>query len=307
MRVVFMGTPDFAVPSLRALIASHDVVAAYTRPDAASGRGSVLRPSPVKEVALEHGIEVRQPRSLRDPAEVASLAELEPDVIVVAAYGMILPAEVLDVPPLGCINVHASLLPRWRGAAPIQRAILAGDEFTGVSIMRMEIGLDTGPFCAVASTPVDGKSTAALTAELAELGASALIDALDRIGEGACTWTEQNDASATYAEKIAKADVALSPDLSVGDLLARVRASSPQAPARLAIADRGATVLEAGTSPSPMAPGAVACSKRSLLIGAADGAIEVTRVKPDGKGPMAACDWARGARLDETCCWTADR
>lgn len=306
MRVVFMGTPEFAVPSLDALIATHDVIAVYTRPDSVSGRGRGLRPSPVKCVAEEAGVAVRQPASLRDPAEVSALKALDPDIIVVAAYGMILPADVLDIPRYGCINVHASLLPRWRGAAPIQRAILAGDEFVGVSIMRMETGLDTGPYCRTAGTPVDDKTTEELVAELAVLGADTLIQALDALAAGACEWVEQDESSVTYAEKIAKLDVAISPTLGVREALARVRASSPQAPSRVQIGGRGATVLRATLGTDSVEPGHVACTKHAIVLGMADGSIEIEQVKPDGKSAMAACDWARGARLDEDSTWQAD-
>lgn len=303
MRVVFMGTPEFAVPSLRALAARHDVVAVYTRPDAISGRGGGRRPSPVKAAALELGIDVLQPMSLRDASEVSRLAALEPDVAVVAAYGLILPPGILDVPRLGCVNVHASLLPRWRGAAPVQRAILAGDETAGVSIMRMEAGLDTGPYCVTARTTVDAKTTETLTSELAVLGADALIAGLDRIEQGTCEWTAQEESLVTYADKITKADVALSPELTAESALARVRASSPQAPARIALGGRMATVLDATATSADVLPGGVACAKRSLVLGVADGAVEVLLVKPDGKGPMAGCDWARGARFDGSTTW----
>lgn len=307
MRVVFMGTPEFAVPSLHALVARHVVVGVYTRPDSVSGRGGALRPSPVKQAALDLDLPVYQPGSLREPAEVATLTDIAPDVIVVAAYGMILPREVLDIPRFGCINVHASLLPRWRGAAPIQRAILAGDEIAGVSIMRMEVGLDTGPFCKTAETPIGDKTTQDLVNELANLGAAALIDALESVESEKCEWIEQNEAEVTYADKITKADVALSPDLSVDQALARVRASSPQAPSKMEIDGRRATILRASRGTAQVAPGDASCTKHAVILGFADGSIEVDAVKPDGKGTMIACDWARGARFNERSSWQADR
>ncbi len=303
MRAVFMGTPEFAVPSLRALAEHHDVVAAYTRPDAASGRGRTLRSSPVKQLAAELGIEVRQPPTLREPAAVAELAALAPDVIVVAAYGLILPPEVLAVPPLGAINVHGSLLPRWRGAAPVQRAILAGDIETGVVIMQIEEGLDTGPFTEPVTVEIAGKSAAELTAELAEKGAGALIRALAAIEAGTVVWTPQDESQATYAAKIEKPDVALTPDISVADALRRVRASTPQAPARLAICGRSATVTEAFEAEEDVVPGGLACRKHALVIGFTDGSVLVERVKPDGKAEMPGCDWARGARFDDSGSW----
>lgn len=305
MRVVFMGTPEFAVPSLRALVAHHDVVAVYSRPDAVSGRGRTLRPSPVTQAAQGLGIEVRQPATLKDPAEADALRALTPDIVVVAAFGMILPADILAIPPLGCINVHASLLPRWRGAAPIQRAILAGDEYAGVAIMRMEPGLDTGPYCASARVPVGDKNATDLGAELAELGANTLIEALDRIGNGTCEWIDQDESLVTYAEKISKADVALDPSLGAEEARSRVRASSAQAPARIALGGRGITILDATPSDMELAQGGAACTKHGLVLGFADGALEVRQVKPDGKGVMLGCDWARGARFDDTTNWKA--
>ena len=178
MRIVFMGTPAFAADILEEVAQQQDVVAVYTRPDAISGRGNKLEPSPVKATALKLGLPVYTPPTLRTEAVQQELAAFEPDVIVVAAYGAILPKEVLDIPRLGCFNVHASLLPRWRGAAPIERALLAGDEEVGVCIMAMEEGLDTGDYCISRSIEVRNQSAEALTAELAELGAQALLVAL---------------------------------------------------------------------------------------------------------------------------------
>lgn len=315
-----MGTPAFAVPSLDALTHAHDVIAVYTRPDSAAGRGSGLRPSAVKSLALELGIEVRQPETLRDPVVQQGLRDLCADMGVVAAYGFILPPEVLSATRGGFLNVHASLLPRWRGAAPIQRAILAGDERTGVSIMRMEAGLDTGPYCEVASTPMETKSAEALASELSELGAQALLAALRRIESGDCRWTPQEESAVTYAEKISKDDVRLAPDLPAQELLRRVRASSRQAPAHVHVGTSGLTVLAAraagtaeiasetgGGSDSSVSAGAVLIAKGRVLLGAIDGAIELLRVKPDGRREMDAGDWARGANLSAGTRWSAAR
>ena len=194
MRVVFMGTPAFAATILDDLAEQHDVAAVYTRPDAVRGRGKRLEPSPVKAAAERRGLRVLTPRTLRDEAAQRELASFAPDVICVAAYGAILPKEVLDIPRFGCLNVHASLLPRWRGAAPIERAILAGVEEAGVCIMRMEEGLDTGAYCVCRTAIVDGKSASELTDELADLGSHALLTALVHVERGAAEWTEQ-DAS----------------------------------------------------------------------------------------------------------------
>jgi methionyl-tRNA formyltransferase len=296
MRVVFMGTPEFAVPTLRALDRAHEVAAVYTRPDAVSGRGAKTRPSAVKAAALELGIEVRQPRTLRDEAEVEALRELQADVIVVAAYGLILPLDVLKAARAGAINVHASLLPRWRGAAPIQRAILEGDTATGVSIMRMEEGLDTGPYCLQVALELDDLTAGEATSRLAELGAVALVDALPAIVAGTAEWTAQDDRLVTYADKIGKDDVALSPDLAAQNALRRIRASGPTAPARIRIAERGLTVIAAHAAESRVVPGGIDARRSGLVLGFSDAAIEVTRVKPEGKGEMEAAAWARGVR-----------
>src|SRR5688500_8570910 len=208
MRIVFMGTPDFAVPTLDALIAAgHDIAAVYSQPPRRAGRGKALRPSPVQRRAEDAGIQVRTPLSLRDAETQQAFAALKPDVAVVAAYGLILPQPILDVPRHGCLNVHASMLPRWRGAAPIQRAILAGDRRTGVTIMRMERGLDTGPMLAVNPTEIDRKTAGELSAELAGMGGALMATVLDRIPEvGAMP---QREAGATYAPKIEKQEARL--------------------------------------------------------------------------------------------------
>ncbi len=303
MRVVFMGTPEFAVPALRALNEHHSVAAVYTRPDAVSGRGSSTRFSPVKEAALELGLSVFQPATLRDPDVWDDLRSLAPDAIIVAAYGLILPPEVLSIAPHGAVNVHASLLPRWRGAAPIQRAILAGDPEVGVSIMQMEEGLDTGAFCVTRTLPVGESSTTRLTEALATAGADALIEALDRIAQGTCDWLSQDPTLVTYAEKIAKADVALDPTLTADQALRRIRASSAQAPSRMTLGGKALTALEAHATSCGIAQGAVALDRTGILIGLADGAIELTTIKPDGKAAMRASDWARGARVSDTTEW----
>ena len=297
MRVVFMGTPEFAVPALVATAQSHSVVAVFTRADAVSGRGSTTKPSPVKVAAQAAGIPVFQPSTLTDPLVQQHIASAAPDVVVVAAYGLLLPREILVIPHLGCINVHASLLPRWRGAAPIHRAVLAGDAETGVSIMRMEEGLDTGPYCIVDRTPIDEKAVPELTDELAALGARALLAALEALEDGTCDWVAQDDQLATYAEKIDKSEVALSPGLRVVDALRRVRASTRQAPSRAVIAGRMVTVLVANKSEAQLSPGATLASKKGLVLGFSDGSLEITLLKPSGKAEMSAADWARGVRL----------
>lgn len=306
MRIVYMGTPRFAVPALEAVASAYDVVGVYTRPDAVSGRGNALRPSPVKEAALARGIPVRQPGSLKDPDEWRVLAGFEPDIVLVAAYGMLLPRDVLDIPSAGCVNIHASLLPRWRGAAPIQRAILSGDHTTGVTIMRMEEGLDAGPYCAQEAVEIGDMDFERLTGALAEAGARLVVPALEGICEGTVSWVDQDPGQATYAAKISKPDTTLEPSLTASQFVRRVRASSPAAPARMRIAGQGMTVLAVQSSTATdLASGAVACSKSGLVLGVSDGAVLATRVKPEGRAAMESTAWICGLRNPDGISWSA--
>jgi methionyl-tRNA formyltransferase len=302
MRVVFMGTPAFAVPSLDALLTSHDVVAVYTRPDRGSGRGKRVTASPVKQRALEAGVTIEQPPTLRAVGVADRLASFSPDVVVVAAYGAILPPDVLAVPRFGCVNVHGSLLPRWRGAAPVQQAILAGDAVTGVSIMLMEEGLDTGPYALQVVVPVDAKTTDGLTADLANAGADSLVATLAAIADGTVEWTPQPADGVTYASKVTAADVALSPEIPVADALRRVRAQSRSAPCRALIVGRRVVVVGASESALELAPGTASCA-RELVLGFADGSLLVDAVVPEGRSKMAGDAFVRGARLDASCTW----
>lgn len=295
MRVVFMGTPDFAVPSLEALAAAHEVALVLTRPDAVRGRGRALVPSPVKARALELGLPVLETSRITDEA-MAALRAAGPDVACVAAYGCILPDEALAVAPGGCVNVHASLLPRWRGAAPIQRAILAGDERTGVSIMRVGHGVDTGAYCAQASTEVGDKDAGALAAELARMGAELLVETLPSVADGTARWVEQDEALVTHAAKIDKAELLLDPADGVRANALRVQASGDTAPARCSVAGRGVRVCAARVGEREVAPGEVAVSHGRAWLGCADGSLEVLRVKPEGKREMEASAWAAGLR-----------
>jgi len=300
-----MGTPEFAVPSLELLAEEHRVVAVYVRPDAASGRGKAVRPGAAKLAAERLGLEVRQPATLRDPETLAALDALDADVVCVAAYGLLLPPAVLASARYGAVNVHASLLPRWRGAAPIQRAILAGDPELGVSIMRMEEGLDTGPYCLQASTPSDDKSADGLTDELARLGARLLVEALPAIADGSAVWTRQDESGVTYAAKVTKDDVAPDPGLGARENVLRVRASSAAAPARMLVGGKGLTLSgarEAGPDDA-LEAGAVAVRGDDVALGTASGTVLVRCVKPDGKAEMEAAAWARGARLGASSTW----
>ncbi|MDH4139608.1 MAG: methionyl-tRNA formyltransferase [Coriobacteriia bacterium] len=303
MRVVFMGTPEFAVAPLSALAGRHDVLAVYTQPDRPRGRGRRLTPSPVKELARQLELPVRQPETLKDPDVVSQLRQLQPDIVCVAAYGLIVPGEVLAVPTHGCVNVHASLLPRHRGAAPVHRAILEGDSVTGVVVMRMEEGLDTGPFTHAVRVPVDEHDVASLTAILAEKGATALVETLDEIEAGIVSWTDQNDADATYAHKVGAADVALEPAIEAETALRRVRASTPSARSRACVHGVPLEVLAAQHTDRQVASGRAYTDKHSLVLGFLDGALRLERVKPAGKAEMDAAAYARGAHIPPDAFW----
>lgn len=295
MRVVFMGTPEFAVPSLRMLAEEHDVELVVTRPDAVRGRGRRLQPSPVKEAALELGIPVAEAARM-DAQTAARVVAAGADVICVAAYGALLPDEVLESAPLGCVNVHASLLPRGRGAAPIQRAVLEGDERVGVSIMRLVSQMDAGPYCRQASIEVGEKPCSQVMGELAELGASELAQALRDMADGTARWTEQDPSQVTFAAKVTKSDMQLDPAATALVNRRRVQASLDAAPARLLVAGRGVRALEARVSDERVPQGALRVLRRRVLLGCADGSLELLRVKPDGKREMDASAWAAGLR-----------
>ncbi len=299
MRVVFMGTPVFAATVLEELARHHEVVGVYTRPDAVRGRGKKLLASPVKELAQSLELPVFEPRSLRTPEAQQELRDLDPDVICVAAYGAILPREVLDIPPYGCLNVHGSLLPRWRGAAPIERAILAGDEEAGVCIMRMEEGLDTGDYCISRSIPIEDKNADELIDELSNLGARALITAIAHLEEDGVRWTAQDESGVTYAEKLGKGELDLDPGDSADVNARRVQASSATHPARCVVADRGVTITRARVASRQEAPASLGCGDatfiaKRLYLGCVSGMIEVLAVKPDGKKEMDARSFAAG-------------
>lgn len=300
MRVVFMGTPDFAVPSLRELASRFEVVLVLTRPDAVRGRGKKLEPSPVKAAALELDIPVMEATRIT-PEVMDRLHEAEADIFCVAAYGCILPDEVLNMAPLGIVNVHASLLPRWRGAAPIQRAILAGDERAGISIMRIGHGVDTGAYCAQASCSVAGKTADELTAELAQLGADLLCDTLPALADETAVWTEQDESLVTHAQKISKAEMRLDPQEGALVNLRRVLASSDAAPARCIAAGKPVRIMRAVAADgdaSMCAAGELVCQSKRIYIGCSDGMLEITSVKPDGKRQMDASAWAAGLHGD---------
>lgn len=293
MRIVFMGTPAFAVPSLHALVGAHDVRLVLTRPDAVRGRGRRLEPSAVKAAATELGIDVLETKRITDDV-MAAIRAAEPDAVVVAAFGCILPDAVLTAAPLGCVNVHASSLPRWRGAAPIQRAILSGDARAGVSIMRVVHDLDAGAYCRQADVEVGEKSCPQVMGELAELGARELLTALDQMADGTAVWVDQDESKVTYARKIEKAEMLLDPAATALDNRRRVQTSLDAAPARMAVAGKGVRVLAARVVEEGVAQGEVLVRHGRVIAGCADGAIELLRVKPDGKREMEASAWAAG-------------
>ena len=286
-----MGTPEFAVPTLDALIAAgHDIAAVYTQPPRPAGRGKGLSPSPVQRRAESTGLEVRTPASLRDPAEQAAFTTLKADVAVVAAYGLILPEPVLAAPHDGCLNVHASLLPRWRGAAPIQRAILAGDRRTGVTIMRMERGLDTGPLLAALPAKIDRKTAGQLTAELAELGAALIVEVLEKLYMVGSR--PQHEALATYAPKIGKEEARLDFRRSAEQVERQVRAFNPAPGAFFEY--RGERIKVLGAEPSALSgePGTVL--DHGLAIACGEGSIVPTQVQRSGRAAMRPDELLRG-------------
>ncbi len=305
MRIVFMGTPQFAAGILENLVDRHEVVAVFTRPDAVSRRGSRMVASPVKQVAQKHGISVYTLQGLRQKPAQDLLRSLAPDIIVVAAYGFILPQEILDIPLHGCVNVHSSILPRWRGAAPVQRAILAGDKQVGVCIMRMETGLDTGDWCICRTLETGDVPYVELLDQLSDIGSQALLTALEFIDEGRIEWNSQDDALATYAPKIGKGELFASPALDAKTNKLHVQASSPAHPARCIVASRPVTLLEARMVEDArllhdlklrLEPGRIIFHAKRLFLGCADGPLEVLALRPDSKKTMDAQAFAAGVQ-----------
>jgi methionyl-tRNA formyltransferase len=301
LRLAFLGTPDFALPALRALAAAgHEIAAVYAQPPRPAGRGHKERPSPVQAYAEKQGWPVRTPLSLKTPAVQAGFAALDLDVAVVVAYGLILPQAILDAPRLGCVNVHASLLPRWRGAAPIQRAILAGDSQTGVTIMQMESGLDTGPMLAQQTVPIDPETTAqALHDRLAALGAEMIVPVLDGLAAGRIEPCPQPEEGVTYADKLAREEGRLDWRRSAEDLARRVRAFTPWPGAYFEVAgDKGVErvkVLAAQARPESGLPGTVLDDRATVACG--EGSLRLEKLQRAGKAPMDAEAFLRGFDL----------
>ncbi len=295
LRILFAGTPDFSVPPLRALLESeHRVVGVHTQPDRPAGRGRKLQPSPVKQVAQEAGVPVHQPVTLRQAEAVETIAALAPDLMVVVAYGLILPPEVLAVPRLGCVNIHASLLPRWRGAAPIQRAIEAGDRVTGVSIMQMDEGLDTGPVYLMRETPIEREDTAAtLHDRLARLGAEALMEALPGIAAGTLQPRPQDESGATYAPKLEKKEAFIDWAQPAWRIERKVQAFNPWPVAQTRYEQANLRIWEAhAIEGMAAAPGTVmAAGREGVDVATGDGLLRITRLQMPGKKPVTAQDF----------------
>ena len=293
MRIVFMGTPDFSVPILQALAAQHEIVAVYSQPPRPAGRGKAERKSPVQQCAEALGLPVRHPVSLRTQSAAEDFAQLQCDVAVVVAYGLILPPSILQAPKRGCLNIHASLLPRWRGAAPIHRAILAGDAETGICIMRMDEGLDTGAVLQRQATPIRAEETTAdLHDRLSTMGADLILQALDRLPD--LPLQPQSAEGVTYAAKIDKAEARIDWTLPAEQVDRQIRGLSPFPGAWTMVADERLKLLR-----SRLAQGAGAAGQvlHGMTIACGSGAVEITEAQREGKRPASATDLLRGFAL----------
>ena len=294
MRVIFMGTPDFSVPALRAIAAVHEVVAVYSQPPRAAGRGQKPRPSPVQRAAEDLGIAVHVPVSLKGAEAQADFAALDADVAVVVAYGLILPQAVLGAPRFGCLNIHASLLPRWRGAAPIHRAVMAGDAETGVAIMQMEAGLDTGPVLAEARVAITGdQNTGDLHDRLAVMGADLVVDVLGRLPLAAVS---QPGDGVTYAQKIDKAEARVDWSRPAVEVDRQIRGLSPFPGAWCEVAGERVRLLRSRLASGEGAPGQVLDGFR---IACGQGAVEITEAQRAGKKPMPVSELMKGWSLPD--------
>lgn len=301
LRIVFAGTPDFAALHLAALLSSeHDVIAVYTQPDRPAGRGKKLTASPVKNIALAHNIPVYQPDNFKSEEAKQELAALNADIMVVVAYGLLLPQVVLDTPRLGCINVHGSILPRWRGAAPIQRSIWAGDAETGVTIMQMDIGLDTGDMLKIATTPIEATDTSAtMYDKLAELGPVALIECLNDIAAGTAVPVKQDDALANYAKKLSKEEAQIDWSMDAAAIERCVRAFNPWPMSYFTVAEQNIKVWQTTVEADNQgkAPGTIlAADKNGILVATGQGALRLIELQPPGKKAMKAQDLLNSRR-----------
>ncbi|CDG99509.1 methionyl-tRNA formyltransferase [Xenorhabdus bovienii] len=301
LRIIFAGNPDFAAHHLAALLKSqHQVVGVLTRPDKLAGRGKKLTPSPVKALAEEHSISVFQPKTLRTEESQQWIMDRQADIMIVVAYGLILPQTVLDIPRLGCLNVHGSLLPRWRGAAPIQRAIWAGDPETGVTIMQMDAGLDTGNMLLKAVSPITNQDTSAsLYEKLANIGSEALLNTLNLLMLGNCQPSIQDDTLATYAEKLSKDEAKMDWHLPAIQLERCVRSFNPWPMSFFLIDEYPIKVwnAEAIAEQATQSPGTIIkADKKGIQIATADGILNITQLQPSGKKSMSAADFLNSKR-----------
>ncbi|WP_394227280.1 methionyl-tRNA formyltransferase [Pseudoalteromonas spongiae] len=297
LKIVFAGTPDFAAQHLDALIKSHhDVIAVYSRADRPAGRGKKLKASEVKQLALTHDIPVYQPENFKSEDAKQQLADLNADIMVVVAYGLLLPKAVLQTPKLGCINVHGSILPRWRGAAPIQRAIWAGDAETGVTIMQMDEGLDTGDMISIATCPIEAVDTSAsLYSKLAELGPTALIDTLATIADGTATPEKQNDELANYAKKLSKDEANIDWHMPAQQIERNIRAFNPWPICFTQMQGNTVKIYAAELVENTGNPGEIlAADKTGITVATTEGALKITQLQPQGKKPMSAQDFLNG-------------
>ncbi|ORM60636.1 methionyl-tRNA formyltransferase [Pantoea rodasii] len=300
LKIIFAGTPDFAARHLDALLASeHQVVGVFTQPDRPAGRGNKLTPSPVKVLAQAHDVPVFQPKSLKPEESQQLIADLQADVMVVVAYGLILPKAVLEMPRLGCINVHGSLLPRWRGAAPIQRSLWAGDSETGVTIMQMDVGLDTGDMLYKLSCPITPEDTSAsLYDKLAGLGPQGMLDTLELLSSGNAQPEVQDEAAVSYAEKLSKEEARLDWSLSAAQLERCVRAFNPWPVSFFLVEDQPVKVWQASVLPHQnKQPGEILhADKNGIQIATADGVLNLLSLQPAGKKAMSAQDLLNSRR-----------
>ena len=301
LKLIFAGTPDFAARHLAALLSSdHEVVAVYTQPDKPAGRGQKLTASPVKDLALAHDLPVYQPASLRNEEAQAELAALGADLMVVVAYGLILPKAVLDTPRLGCLNVHGSLLPRWRGAAPIQRAIWAGDAETGVTIMQMDVGLDTGAMIRkVSCTIASDETSASLYDKLAELGPQALVDTLDAMAAGDTTAEAQDDALANYAQKLSKEEARIDWSMEAVAIERCIRAFNPWPISWFEVAEQTIKVWQAEVIDSDHGQSAgtlLKADKQGIEVATGQGVLRLLTLQPPGKKAMSVSDLLNSRR-----------
>ena len=297
LRIIFAGTPDFAARHLQALINSeHQIVGVYSQPDRPAGRGKKLKASEVKALALEHDLPVFQPQSLKTDDALEELSSLNADIMIVVAYGLILPKAILDAPRLGCLNVHGSILPRWRGAAPIQRAIWAGDQQTGVTIMQMDEGLDTGDMLHISRCPIDSTETSAsLYAKLAELGPDALIDTINRLANGDITPEPQNDADANYAKKLSKDEANIDWSMDAEQIERNIRAFNPWPVCFTQMRGNTVKIYQASVVEQSGAAGTVLASdKNGIVVACGKHALSISELQPQGKKPMAINDFLNG-------------